>query len=83
MRLFYLLIGYLLGIYIASNAGLQVTAVMDKEFEKERLASILTGMSEGWERGRDYTRSQVRFILGNMVEQLDHCQENITKCKKF
>ena len=75
MRVGYLIIGLLLGMFYTTGIALRVCEVKDQEFEREFLAAVLTGYSEGWTRGRDYTYNLVYWRWTDCADELNRVGE--------
>ena len=70
-RLLYVVIGMFLGITFTSDVAVDIYQILDREADREILASTLTGMSEGWERGKYYTEQRMLHQLGMCHYQLE------------
>lgn len=79
MRVAYLLIGLFLGMWVTTKAANHTMAVMEGEWDKQFTAACLTGYSEGWTRGRDYTEALMRWYLGMCANELEHCHKDRSK----
>ncbi len=69
--------GLFLGIAFASNTALRVTEEMSYQFDRDITAFTLTGMSEGWERGREYTEARMSYDFYSCVRELRRAYEII------
>lgn len=69
MRACYLLLGVLLGVVFTTRCSEIVFEALEQKWEKEILSFTLTGYSEGWERGRDYTKAHIYWMLAECLSE--------------
>lgn len=70
MRILYLVLGLLIGLYFTTKIGLNALEWRDWQYERDITAYTLTGMSEGWERGRYHTVQKIYWLVMDCQEEL-------------
>lgn len=76
MRSLYVLIGVLLGVIVTTHRSFIVLEALEQKWDKEALVFTLTGMSEGWSRGRDFTERKYQYFLQDMQTELTTCRSS-------
>lgn len=75
MKILYFIIGLLAGVLYASNTGLIAIENRDWQYDRDITAYTLTGMNEGWERGRFWTEQKLYWHINDLVEELTTCYQ--------
>ena len=73
MRLLYLVIGFLLGLWIVSDKSVLIMDELNKQHDRDALIYTLTGYHEGWARGKYHTAQKLFWIVMDTQQELEMC----------